>query len=215
MTEDKRSRRGRLVAVVGLDGAGKTTQVLALGDWLNGAGVDAVVMPNQSLSPVRHSLMRIAHEDGFADHLEMLGASTLRLISACAKLAYLARLNDLLASSDGIIVADRYTVCQYAAARAQGADNEAFLRRLNRALPEPDLTIFLDVEPDLALQRIRARGTDEESPEYLHAFRAGYYALPEAAGFVHVNGNPVPSTVQKSLRDAVASAFAQLRGLST
>ncbi|MEJ2851896.1 MULTISPECIES: dTMP kinase [unclassified Saccharothrix] len=203
-------RRGVLVAVVGLDGAGKTTQVEGLGEWLRARAVPVEVLPNQSLAPVRAVLTRIAREDGFADHYDMLGVGTMRLISACAKLAYLSRLGRTLDTSDSVVVVDRYTYCQYAAARAQGADNEDFLRRMNAALPVPDLTVFLDVDPVEAHRRIEARGIDSESMDFLRAFRAAYRSLPEFGTFTVVDGGRSPEEVAESLRRTVLRAFPHL-----
>ncbi|WP_329179985.1 dTMP kinase [Streptomyces sp. NBC_01477] len=195
--------RGFLVAVVGIDGAGKTTQVKALAEWLEGEGVNAHCLLNQTMLPVRQSLDRIALEDGFPGHLEMVGADAIRLISACAKLAALARLEDTLRIPGTVTLVDRYTYCQYAAVRLQKADNEEFLRRLNRALPEPDLILFLDVDPLEAQQRIKKRGIDEESLEFLSGYRAAYASLPEFTQFTVVDGNGDHAAVQQLLRRQV------------
>ncbi|MFI9811339.1 dTMP kinase [Saccharothrix variisporea] len=207
------SRRGTLVVVVGLDGAGKTTQVEELGKWLGARAVPVEVLPNQSLAPVRAVLTEIAREDGFADHYDMLGVGTMRLISACAKLAYLSRLRRTLDTSDSVVVVDRYTYCQYAAARAQGAGNEEFLRRINAALPVPDLTIFLDVNPVEAHRRIEARGIDSESMEFLRAFQDAYRSLPEYRTFSVVDGNQSPDEVAQDMRQAVLRALPHLAGV--
>lgn len=78
-------RSGYLVAVVGIDGAGKTSQVGRPAEWFEGLGNPTRRFVNQTQLPVRQSLDAIAREDGFAGHLDMLGADTVRLISACAK----------------------------------------------------------------------------------------------------------------------------------
>jgi len=199
------ARPGVLVAVVGIDGAGKSTQVRALTDWLADEGVPARCLPHQTMLPVRRALDRIAVEDGWAGHLEMVGADTIRLISACAKLSALAQIPDMLAEPGAVVLVDRYTHCQYAAVRMQRAGNEQFLRRLNRDLPAPDVTVFLDVSPEVARQRIRQRGIDEESVEFLTDLRAAYLSLPEFRGFHVVDGDGSPEQVQQALREVIRS----------
>ncbi|WP_028189171.1 dTMP kinase [Salinispora pacifica] len=198
---------GRLVAIVGIDGAGKTTQVKDLVSWLKTIDVPAHQLLNQTLIPVRQSLDRIAREDGFADHLEMLGPDMIRLISACCKFVTLAALRDTAADPESVTLMDRYTYCQYAAVRLQRAGNEEFLRRLNRALPTPHLTIFLDVDPAVAQRRIENRGIDRESIDFLVGYRRAYLSLPEFDSFVVVDGNGRRETVQRALREIVASTF--------
>lgn len=194
---------GRLIAVVGLDGAGKSTQVPALGEWLTSVGVPTQVQVSVSMSPVRKALSVIAAEDGYADHLELIGAETMRLISACNKLARVAPVARSLRESGGVVVMDRYTYCQYALASAQRAGDVRFLRRLFAGTPKPDLTLFLDVEPEEAARRVDERGVDVESVQFLKEFREAYQALPEFADFVRVDGNGTPEEVQECLRTSV------------
>lgn len=200
-------RVGFLVAVVGIDGAGKTSQVGKLAEWFEGLGNTTRCFLNQTQLPVRRSLDAIAEEEGFTGHLEMIGAATIRLISACAKLSALAPVEEALRTPRAVALADRYTVCQYAAVRLQKADNEDFLRRLNRILPQPDLTLFLDVTPEIAQERIRVRGIDEESLEFLVDFREAYRSLPEFEDFVVVDGNGTFDEVQELLRKEIQHAL--------
>lgn len=104
-------------------------------------------------------------------------------------------------------LADRYTVCQYAAVRLQKAGNKEFLRRLNRVLPQPDLILFLDVAPEVAQERIRLRGIDEETLEFLVDFRKAYRSLPEFEDFVVVDGNGTFGEVQELLRAEIRRAL--------
>ncbi|SBU91982.1 thymidylate kinase [Streptomyces sp. Ncost-T6T-1] len=196
-------RPGYLIAVSGIDGAGKTTQVKELASWLQDQGIKVQCLLNQSMLPVRRSLDAIAQEDGFSGHLDMLGADTIRLISACAKLAALAPVQDNLQVPGMVTLVDRYTYCQYAAVRLQKADNEAYLRRLNRALPTPDLTLFLDVSPEIAQQRIRKRGIDDETLDFLTTYRAAYRSLPEYESFTVLDGDGDLDSVQRRLRTEV------------
>ncbi|MFJ9396391.1 dTMP kinase [Streptomyces californicus] len=196
-------RPGRLIAVSGIDGAGKTTQVKELASWLQDQGIKVQCLLNQSMLPVRRSLDAIAQEDGFSGHLDMLGADTIRLISACAKLAALAPVQDNLQVPGMVTLVDRYTYCQYAAVRLQKADNETYLRRLNRVLPIPDLTLFLDVSPEIAQQRIRKRGIDDETLDFLTTYRAAYRSLPEYESFTVLDGDGDLDSVQRRLRTEV------------
>ncbi|MEV8305786.1 hypothetical protein AB0P36_00125 [Streptomyces flavidovirens] len=201
------SRTGRLVAVIGLDGAGKSTQVRMLGEWLRSQGVPGQAHQSVTMAPVRKSLNAIAQQEGLADHLELIGGETMRLISACSQLARVAALEPTVTTSPDVVIVDRFVYCQYALAKAEGVGSIDFLRRLLGAAPKPDLTIFLDVSPAEAVRRINVRGIDEESPEFLEAFRDAYIDLPEFSEFVSIPGDGDFETVQLAMRQAIADAF--------
>ncbi|GLZ77311.1 thymidylate kinase [Actinorhabdospora filicis] len=194
-----------LIAVIGIDGAGKTSQAHDLAGWLRAWDWPVRYVPNQTLLPVRRALDRIAVEDGLRDHTELLDADTMRLLAAGARLA---QLHDALSDPAPVTVVDRYTYCQYAAARVLGAGNEDVLRRLNRELPTPGLVLYLDIEPEEARRRIKLRGVDDESLEFLEGFRDAYRSLPEYGGFTHIDANGGFDDVQARLREAVRAALA-------
>ena len=201
------SRAGRLVAVVGLDGAGKTTQVRMLGEWLQLQGVATQAHPSLTLAPVRKALNLMAQQDGLKDYLELVGGETMRLVSACSQLARVAAVEKTLSTSTDLVILDRYVYCQYALAKAEGVGSVDFLRRLLGGALKPDLTIFLDVSPAEAVRRINARGIDEESIEFLEAFRDAYIGLSEFNDFVVVPGDGNFDTVQEAMRQAFATAL--------
>lgn len=201
------SRTGRLVAVVGLDGAGKSTQVRMLGEWLRAQGIPGQAHRSLTMAPVRKALNAIAEEEGVADHLELIGGETMRLISSCSQLARVTFLAEPLTTSPDVVIVDRYVYCQYALAKAEGVGSVDFLRRLLGGAPKPDLTIFLDVSPAEAVRRINVRGIDEEDPDFLESFRDAYLGLPEFADFVSVPGDGDFDTVQLAMRQAIVDAF--------
>ncbi|MEU1407140.1 hypothetical protein ABZ471_33170 [Streptomyces sp. NPDC005728] len=196
--------------MIGLDGAGKSSQVRMLGDWLRSQGVPGQAHRSLTMAPVRKSLDAMAQQDGLEDHLELIGGETMRLISACSQLARVSALEETLMTSPDVVIVDRYIYCQYALAKAEGVGSVDFLRRLLGGALKPDLTIFLDVSPAEAVRRINVRGIDEESPEFLEAFRAAYVGLPEFTDFVSVPGDGDLETVQLAMRQAIVDAFPEI-----
>lgn len=200
-------RPGRLVALIGLDGAGKTSQVAMLGKWMASRGVAGFGHASVTLAPVRRALDKIANEDGKHGHLELIGGETMRLISACSQLARVDAIGKVVATTEGIHILDRYTYCQYALAKAEGVGDIPFLRRLFAGAPQPDLVMFLDVTPEEAFRRINVRGTDSESLEFLTAFRDAYCSLPERPDFVTIPGDGNFDDIQSNIRSAIERRF--------
>jgi dTMP kinase len=201
-----RDPKARIIALVGIDGAGKTTQAHLLAEWLSAHGHPANYCQNAG---GRRWFGQLARRLGLRDAQNLLGTGGMLFIETV--LRWLAILRALVRSRlrRRIAVMDRYSWCQYASVRAhsrsRGTRRERRARRMFRLFPEPDLTCFLAVRPGRAYSRIELRGTDHEDLDYLSAADAAYRSLPEAERFVIVDADQDPVTVQRALRIAVAA----------
>ena len=188
----------RTIALVGIDGSGKTTQAHRLADELSASGVRAAYRRNAG---GRHWFGRLAARLGRRDAEDLLGRRG--MLFAESVLRWLAILRTLLrrALTGGTVVMDRYAFCQYASLRARGAKPaaERRARLAYRLFPRPDVTFLLDVTPEVAQARIDARGYDSETLAYLTAARAAYYSLPESAGFVEIDADGTPDEVSAAI----------------
>jgi len=188
------------IALVGIDGAGKSTQAALLAAWLTSVGI-----------PTRHvkhpggrlRLDRIARRLGQPDAITLLGRGGFLVIEVLVRWVLLARSVLWSRLSRRVTVMDRYTFCQYAVMRARHNRGERLVRLLYRVFPRPDLVCLLTVTPTRALERIERRGTDREGLDYLVALDAAYRSLPETAGFTVVDANLTTVPVQSTLRDIV------------
>jgi dTMP kinase len=193
-----------LIAIVGLDGAGKTSQASRLVAAIQATGIRAALLPNQTQAPMKVILEEIAEREARGGYLDLVTPDAMRLASTMVKVLDFARVLGSEAEARAtVMVADRYAVCQYAAARAQGATNEPLLRKISAFLPEPDITILLDVSPEEAHRRINARGLDAEDLAFLRRYRSAYLSLPEAPSFRVVDGDADPDLVADRLMNEV------------
>lgn len=87
----------------------------------------------------------------------------------------------------GLVLMDRHLHCQLAMRTVRALPRGRLLPWLLRRLPQPDLVVFFDISPPAAQDRIAHRGTDEETLQFLEAFRAAYRALPEFPSFAVVD----------------------------
>lgn len=184
----------RTVALIGIDGSGKTTQAHRLAGELAAAGNRAAYRRNAG---GRHWFGRLAPAFGRRDGEDLLGRRG--MLVAEAVLRWLSLLRTLLRRlvTREISVMDRYAYCQYASMRVRSAHRSAERRaRLAyRLFPRPDLTLYLAVDPVEAYARIEARGTDHEELAYLEAVDAAYRSLPEWPDFVVIDANGTPDEV--------------------
>ncbi|NKX88356.1 dTMP kinase [Nocardia coubleae] len=155
---------GVLIAVEGLDGAGKRTLIDGLVDELSAKGLRA-----GSLAFPRYG--RSIHADLAAEalrgsHGDLAGSiNAMAIMFALDRADASAELSNLLDAND-IVILDRWVASNaaYSAARAvQDADGEIVawvgdLEYGRLGLPVPDLTVLIDVGTDVAAERARRRG---------------------------------------------------------
>jgi dTMP kinase len=193
------TRQPRRIALVGIDGSGKTTQAHRLAEGLVAEGLPAAYRRNAG---GRRWFGRVAARFGRADAEELLGRRLMLLVESV--LRWLAILRTLLrrALTGEIAVMDRYAVCQYASLRARAATPaaERRARLAYRLFPPPDVTFLLAVDPLTAHDRVEARGYDHETTDYLGAAAAAYRSLPEYHDFVVIDANGTPDEVAAEIR---------------
>ena len=89
-----------------------------------------------------------------------------------------------------ILVCDRYLASSIAYGEAQGLD-PGWLRDIQRFLPQPDLTILLDIAPETAVQR-KATNRDryERDLALLSRVRESYRRQAAQDGWLRLDGEP-------------------------
>jgi dTMP kinase len=79
---------------------------------------------------------------------------------------------------------------------------------VRRVLPKSEEMFFLDVTPEEALRRVKARGEAEEMFETLpHMEKARARAMVIAADWKVVDGNPAPEMVFQNLLSGLNGSF--------
>lgn len=168
------SHRSKIIAICGIDGSGKSTVIAELRE--DAAFRDAcflkkddkdnfsrVIELNKPIGPMPRA------------YLEGALATAIRWAHAFDYLRYYETTVRPLTRRSSLIVSDRWSFCPIAFAGV-GTALVGEISFLLRHVDEPDLTIFLDVEPDLAFARLEARGPvlDDEHVDLLHAYRTAY-----------------------------------------
>lgn len=201
--------RPRIIALIGIDGSGKTTQARLLAGWLIANQVRATYSQNAG---GRRWFGRLARLFGRPDAQALLGRRLMLAVEGA--LRWLAIARGLLRArlTGSVAVMDRYAVCQLASIRAHGGRVGRLTRLAFRMFPTPDVTFLLVVPPDEACRRIEARGTDHERYEFLAAGAAAYRELPQAAGFVLIDADTTPERVHESLRAHLHPLFNVVAG---
>ncbi|MDH2997145.1 dTMP kinase [Pasteurellaceae bacterium LFhippo2] len=174
---------GKFIVLEGLEGAGKTTAHQVVLSVLNQAGISDVVMTREPggtpLAEKLRNLIKHETEELVTDKAEllMLYAARIQLVDNVIKPA--------LAQGKWVL-GDRHDMSSQA---YQGGGRQID-RHLMQALKdtvlgdfEPDLTIYLDIEPEQGLARARGRGEldriEQQSLDFFHRTRQRYLELTE------------------------------------
>ena len=173
---------GRFIVFEGLDGAGTTTQARLLAERLQKQGRTVHLANQPSEGPVGQLIRQIlagraatTQADG---KLGVVDERAMALLFAADRLDHLgSQIEPRLARGEDVIL-DRYTLSSLA---YQGATvSHDFIQAANRFARRPDLTLFLYVPANVALERVRMRGAKlerYETPSQLQAIEREYSRL--------------------------------------
>nr|WP_204342492.1 dTMP kinase [Micromonospora terminaliae] len=188
----------RAVALIGIDGSGKTTQAHRLAQALTAAGHPATYHRNAG---GRRWLGRLAQRVGRPDAQRLVGRNGLLALESLLRWLAIALALVTCLVTGRTAVMDRWSACQYASIRAHGGQRwERLARAGYRVFPPPRVTFLLTLDPAEAYRRIERRGTDHETMQWLSAAATAYRTLPEYGSFVVVDGSGTPEEVSHRIR---------------
>ena len=149
---DTARERGLLVAIEGIDGAGKSTQADLLARRLEATGHPVRVLHEPTRGPHGMELRRL-----MALGPEVLTARKEFELFLADRRQNVAESIEPMLAAGGVVVLDRYYISSMAYQGARGLDPEE-IRRANEAIaPVPDYLAVFDLEVAEALSRVRGR----------------------------------------------------------
>lgn len=167
---------GRLIVIEGLDGAGTTTQVRRLVEHMNANGKPAHGTREPSDGPVGR-LIREMLTGGHAIEGQSISQGTFGLLFAADRLDHMQREVEPKLAAGVTVISDRWYHSSLAY-QGTGADRD-WIAMLNTRARKPDITVFLQVRPEIAAKRRAAAKRKEELFEDLRMQQevdAGYKA---------------------------------------
>jgi len=173
-------KKNFFIAFEGIDGSGKSTQVKLLKEKLEEAGLKVYTTCEPTDGPMGKMIRDMFNGRAEADH---------RIIAA---LFVADRLDHLLNKSNGIlkkleegytVITDRYYLSSYAYQSAH-LDLEWVIKAnsLSAGLLRPDLNIYIDITPEISIERLKKGRTSVElyeTLENLQAVRQKYFDVME------------------------------------
>ena len=153
-------KKGFFITFEGIDGSGKSTQIQKLAKFLEDNGFDIIITrePGGSVGgeEIRNLLLQ--------GEVDRWSAETEILLFTAARRDHLERII-LPALQDGkIVICDRFTDSTRMYQGMRGPKLRDLVDNLTEEVIncEPDLTIIIDIDPEISLKRAKSRETAEE-----------------------------------------------------
>ncbi|PAV11649.1 dTMP kinase [Arsenophonus sp. ENCA] len=203
--------KSRYIVIEGLEGAGKTTAIKTVVETLAKVGITEIDFTREpGGTPLAEKLRQlIKHgiaEEKVTDKAEllMLYAARIQLIENVIKPAL---------AKGRWVIGDRHDLSSQAyqgGGRGLSAELMQVLRNTILGDFRPDLTLYLDIEPTLGLQRARDRGEldriEKESLDFFERTRQRYLELAaEDDTIITIDANKSLEEVQKTIRQTLSN----------
>lgn len=201
---------GRFIVFEGVEGAGKTTQIQALADWLRQRGRQVLITREPGGSAIGAQIRQIL----LAPENHRLTTRAELMLYAADRAQHVAEVIGPALASGQDVLCDRYIYSTMAyQGYGRGLDAEAieWLNDYATAGLRPDLVILLDLDPALGLARARQVGRpdrlEQEALDFHQRVRTGFLALAAAdeTRFAVIDASVPAQTVSLRLCEQVAS----------
>ncbi|MBS7287262.1 MAG: dTMP kinase [Candidatus Freyarchaeota archaeon] len=191
-------KRGVLIVLEGIDGAGKTTHAKLLTEWLREEGY-IVSLTKEPTSGEIGSLIRKQLQR------RVFHPATLALLFAADRLEHAESELKPRIEAGEVIVSDRYVESSICYQAAEGVDVE-WIEDINKWALNADLTILLDVDAQTAMERMGSKFKDKfEEESFLERVRKIYLERAKEKGYLVIDATPPVEDVQMKIRRIVAS----------
>lgn len=194
---------GKLIALEGPDGCGKSTQTKLLAEWLQSEGHEVMITDEPTKNPIGRILKSALH--GEID----ISLETEALLFAGDRALHVHE--DIRpALDDGkIVITERYLYSSLAYQTARGLSEE-WVKTINEPAIIPDLSLIIDVPAEVGLERMessRELDTFEKDLSLQKRVRERYKEIAESERITIIDGTKEISSVQSDIRKEVSQVL--------
>ena len=152
--------KGYFISFEGIDGSGKSTQIQRLADFLRSLRFDIVVTREPGGSVGGEEIRKLLLQGD----VDRWSAETEILLFTAARRDHLERIILPAMKNGQIVICDRFTDSTRMYQGMRGPKLKKLVDMLDKEVigHDPDLTILIDIDPEIGLRRAKSRETVEE-----------------------------------------------------
>ena len=208
------AKRGLFLSFEGIDGSGKSTQARMLADTLRDHGHEVVLTREPGGSPGAEEIRALVLQ-GDPDRWS---ARTEILLFTAARRDHLERTIQPALDRGAVVICDRFADSTRMYQGLSRGNLRAMVDKLHRLMIgiEPDITLLIDMDPEVGLARAKGRqGTEERFEDFgadlQRKMRAGFLNLADeyADRFRVIDGARSPDQVAADVLDVAREVMAE------
>ena len=182
------------ICLEGIDGSGKSTQIVLLEKWLSNYGYEVLRIfepTDSSIGKLIRDMLRDpkATDENFQKTLALLFAADRMVLMDTIKASE---------QSGKAVISDR---CFYSSIVYQ--NDTSWLYEINKFVKKPDIVILLDIETETAINRCDGKDSFEDQI-FLERTRERYLKLAEENDFFVINANNGVNKVHEDIKRIIS-----------
>ena len=205
----------KFIVVEGLEGAGKSTAISLCQDFLNKKQIEYINVREPGGTPLAESLRTLVK----AEHEVEIAFETELLIMYAARSQLMHNVINPALEKGKWILADRHDLSSQAyqgGGRGISSNTLASLSSMVLKGLKPDLTIYLDIDPVIGLERAKGRGEldriEQEAIEFFQRTRMRYLELASDDNSIKtVDANQEIDKVHRDITNVLRTFFEELK----
>jgi dTMP kinase len=204
------AERGYFITVEGIEGAGKSTQMDAIGDFLDAKGIRVVMTREPGGTPLGEAVRGLL----LNPDIRGMSVDAELLLVFAARAEHLHEVIRPALEAGHWVLSDRFTDATFAyqgGGRGIEAERIAALEQWVQGALRPDLTLLLDVPVEVGMARIAARGDrdrfEREQSDFFQRIRDNYLqrAAAEPQRFRRIDASVAAEQVSRDVLSAVGA----------
>ena len=185
------------LSIDGLDGSGKSTVSRALAGMLEGRSGSVLLVEHPGEGLLGRTCRRLLLKDGLPAALFAAAFLSAEMLLGSRRIRK--------AGCD--VVAVRYTLSAF---YLPGPLCRPMYRAFSAVMPVPDAMVFVDVDPETAMERVSSRGSAVEMFENRESMEEVRRRVLSEPGVVVVDGSGTPEEVARDILEKVAESCSNL-----
>ncbi|KUM53723.1 dTMP kinase [Rheinheimera sp. EpRS3] len=204
----------KFIVVEGLEGAGKSTAISHIQRYLQQLGKEVICTREPGGTPLAESLRSLVKQ---VQTTETVAPQTELLLMYAARMQLVSNVIKPALAQGKWVLADRHDMSSRAYQGGGRQLDEQFINQLRQAVLgdlRPDLTLYLDIDPAIGLERARQRGEldriEQEQLAFFQRTRQKYLQIAASeANIVVIDASQPVASVQQQLTTALDNALGQ------